>query len=176
MVEPVMFFALGALSAGLFALLILPFVHQRAVRLAMRRVEANLPVSLANIRADKDLLRAEFAVTALRYETTIDQLKSRMADQMAELGRKTREIARLKLRFGETRELSPDARHLAANNDVPTEPGQPGTRPRVRLAELAKLNPDFEQSPLVPGMDEFGGSVSPRPIEPVERSRARGGT
>jgi hypothetical protein len=175
MVEPMMFFALGALTAGLFALLLLPFVHQRAVRLAMRRVEANLPVSLAHIRADKDLLRAEFAVTARRYETTIEQLKARMTRQMAELGRKTHEIARLKLRLGETADLELDGRLPVAADDMASAPGQQAARPQVRLAELARLNPDFEPSPLVPGMDESGGSVSPQHIEWAQRSRARGG-
>jgi hypothetical protein len=56
-----------------------------------------------------------------------------------------------------------------------TAPGQQAARPPVRLAELARLNPDFEPSPLVPGMDESGGSVSRPRIEPAHRSRARGG-
>jgi hypothetical protein len=155
MVEPLMFFALGALAAGLFALVILPLVHARAVRLATRRLETNIPVSLAQIRADKDLLRAEFAVGARRSEMTIEQLKARMTDQLAELGRKTDEINRLKLKLGEKTVSAPQAPHRAPiDDDLTTEPDRPAERPPIRLADLAKLNPDVAQSPLVPGFEE----------------------
>jgi hypothetical protein len=159
MVEPMMFFALGALAAGLFALAILPLVHARAVRLATRRLETNTPVSLAQIRADKDLLRAEFAVAARRFEMTIEQLKTRMTDQLAELGRKTDEISRLKLKLGEKTVPVPQARHRTPIDDgLTSEPERSAERPPIRLADLAKLNPDVAQSPLVPGFDEIAST------------------
>jgi hypothetical protein len=152
MVEPMMFFALGALAAGLCALFILPPVHARAVRLATRRLEANIPISLAQIRADKDLLRAEFAVAVWRYERTIEQLKTRIAGQLAELGR-------LKLMVAEKAMSAPEAgRGAAPGDDVTVEPARPAKRPPIRLADLAKLNPDVERSPLVPGFDEHAPS------------------
>jgi hypothetical protein len=160
MVEPMMFFALGALAAGLCALLILPLVHARAVRLAARRLEANIPVSLAQIRADKDLLRAEFAVAARRYEMTIEQLRTRMTGQRALLGRKTDEINRLKLRLGEP----PEERHDELSTDEPAGPAEP---PFIRLGNLAKLAPDIDQSPLMPGPHENGAPASSARFEPA---------
>ena len=149
-----MFFALGALAAGLCALLILPLVHARAVRLAARRLEANIPVSLAQIRADKDLMRAEFALAAHRYEMTIEQLKTKMTEQRAELGRKTDELNRLKPRLGEETISAP---HGSASVE----------RPRIRLADLAKLAPDIEPPSLVPGRDDIGAPLSAAHFEPA---------
>ena len=168
MVEPMMYFALGALAAGLFALAILPLVHARAVRLAARRLETNIPVSLAQIRADKDLLRAGFAVAAWRYERTLEHLKAKMAGQLAELGRKTDEINRLKVRLAEKAMSAPQEPHLAPAEDASTiEPARPAERPPIRLADLARLNPDVEQPPLVPGFDAADESVSPGQLEPA---------
>ena len=71
MIEPIMFFGLGFLAASLLGLIIVPFVHGRAVRLTVRRLEAATPLSMAEIQADKDQLRAEFArATAQLSETT----------------------------------------------------------------------------------------------------------
>jgi hypothetical protein len=52
---------------------------------------------MAEIQADKDLLRAEFAMQARRLEIDEEQLKDKAANQFAELGRKTDIINRLKI-------------------------------------------------------------------------------
>src|SRR5207253_10160027 len=96
MVEPIMYFGLGFLAASLLALIIIPFVHGRAVRLTIRRLEAATPLSMAEIQADKDQLRAEFAMSTRRLEISVDQLKARTTSQLAELGKKTDAINRLK--------------------------------------------------------------------------------
>ena len=57
-----MIFALGFLVAALFGLLFLPAVQRRAARLAGRRLEMLLPLSMEEIVAERDQLRAEFAV------------------------------------------------------------------------------------------------------------------
>src|ERR1700684_351226 len=59
MVEPIMYLAIGFLVSMLFGLMIVPLVHNRAVRLTTRRMEAATPLSMAEIQADKDQLRAE---------------------------------------------------------------------------------------------------------------------
>ncbi len=68
MIEPIMFFGIGFLVASLFGLVLIPLVHNRAVRLTMRRLEAATPLSMAEIQADKDQLRAEFAMSTRRLE------------------------------------------------------------------------------------------------------------
>src|SRR5689334_13566177 len=101
MIEPIMYFGLGFLAASLIGLIIVPFVHGRAVRLTVRRLEAATPLSMAEIQADKDQLRAEFAMSTRRLEMSVDQLKTKSTSQLAELGKKGDAINRLKIELGE---------------------------------------------------------------------------
>jgi len=101
MIEPVMFFGIGFLVAALLGLLFVPLVHNRAVRLTMRRLEAATPLSITEIRADKDQLRAEFAMSTRRLEMSVEQMKARTTGQLAELGKKTDAINQLKKELGE---------------------------------------------------------------------------
>src|SRR2546429_6896190 len=101
MVEPIMYLAIGFLVSMLFGLMIVPLVHNRAVRLTTKRMEAATPLSMAEIQADKDQLRAEFAMSARRHEMSVDQLKSKTTSQLAELGKKSDAINRMKLELGE---------------------------------------------------------------------------
>src|SRR5258708_13055482 len=82
MIEPIMFFGLGFLAASLIGLIIVPFVHGRAVRLTVRRLEAATPLSMAEIQADKDQLRAEFAMSTRRLEMSVAQLKNKSTGQL----------------------------------------------------------------------------------------------
>ena len=101
MIEPIMFFGIGFLVAALIGLVIVPLVHNRAVRLTMRRLEAATPLSMAEIQADKDQLRAEFAMSTRRLEMAVEQLKTRSTSQLAEIGKKSDAINRLKIELGE---------------------------------------------------------------------------
>src|SRR6478736_7149130 len=101
MVEPIMFFGLGFLAASLIGLIIVPFVHGRAVRLTVRRLEAATPLSMAEIQADKDQLRAEFAMSTRRLEMSVEQMKAKTTNQLAEIGKKSEAVGRLKLELGE---------------------------------------------------------------------------
>jgi chromosome segregation ATPase len=101
MIEPAMYLGIGFLVASLFGLIFIPLVHARAVRLTMRRMEAATPLSMAEIQADKDQLRAEFAMSTRRLEMSVEQLKAKSTSQLAELGKKNDSINRLKLELGE---------------------------------------------------------------------------
>jgi chromosome segregation ATPase len=96
MIETIMYFGIGFLCASLLGLVLVPLVHNRAARLTMRRMEAATPLSMAEIHADKDQLRAEFAMSTRRLEMSIEQLKARSTGQLSELGRKSDAIGRLK--------------------------------------------------------------------------------
>ncbi|MCC8968438.1 hypothetical protein H8A95_40685, partial [Bradyrhizobium sp. Pear76] len=101
MIEMIMYAAVGFLLSMVCGLMIMPLVHNRAVRLTTRRMEAATPLSMAEIQADKDQLRAEFAMSARRLEMNVDQLKSKTTSQLAELGKKTDAINRMKIELGE---------------------------------------------------------------------------
>jgi len=97
MIEAIMYFGIGFLLAALVAVALIPFVHGRAVRLTIRRMEHSIPQSMAEIQADKDALRAEFAMSTRRLEIIVDELKNKHTTALAELGRKGNAINRLKI-------------------------------------------------------------------------------
>src|SRR5476649_2136384 len=101
MIEPIMYFGIGFLVAALVGLVVVPLVHGRARRLTMRRLEAATPLSMAEIQADKDQLRAEFAMSTRRLEMSVEQLKAKTTNQLADLGKKTDAINRLKADLSE---------------------------------------------------------------------------
>jgi chromosome segregation ATPase len=101
MIESIMFFAGGFLLAGLLALALISSVHHRAVRLTHRRLQDAMPVSLTEIQADRDKLRAKFAMSARRLEMTVEQLEAKVTNQRGEIARKSEAIARLKAQLAE---------------------------------------------------------------------------
>lgn len=92
LVENIMYFALGLLVAGLIGLIIMPAVWQRAVRLTKKRIEAATPITMAEFRADKDQLRAEFALSTRRLEMNVEALRRRLADQLRDINRRKTEF------------------------------------------------------------------------------------
>src|SRR5712692_9184208 len=104
MIESIMYFGIGFLFAALSVLIVVPLVHGRAVRLTTRRLEGAIPSSMTEIRAHKDLLRAEFAMTTRDLEAKIEQLKTEKANQLTELGKKGDAINRLKIDLGVLRD------------------------------------------------------------------------
>jgi chromosome segregation ATPase len=101
MIEPIMYIGIGFLIASLLVIGFIPMVHARAVRLTQRRLEAMTPMSIAEIHAEKDQLRAEFAMSTRRLELSVEQMKMKVSSQLAEIGKKSDAIGRLKLELGE---------------------------------------------------------------------------
>ncbi|MCJ2142365.1 hypothetical protein [Methylobacterium sp. E-066] len=81
-----MIFALGFLAASLCGLLLLPALNARAARLARRRAEARLPLSPAEIAAERDFLRAQFAVQQRRLERRVETVQARRHEDLAAIG------------------------------------------------------------------------------------------
>src|SRR5215472_11225256 len=101
MIESIMYLGIGFLVAALLGLLFIPLVHNRAVRLTTKRLEASTQPSMVEIRADKDHLRAQFAISTRRLEMTIEDLKAKTSTHLAELGKKTDAINQLKKELAE---------------------------------------------------------------------------
>jgi hypothetical protein len=96
MLHEIMLIGIGFLSACLCMAALAPLIHRRAVRLTVRRLLKGMPRSMTEMRAQKDHLRAEFAVTARRLEMSIADMQARMAGHSGEAARKAAEIERLK--------------------------------------------------------------------------------
>jgi len=95
-IENIMYFALGGLAASLLALAILPAVWRRAVRLTKKRIEAATPITMSEFRADKDQLRAEFALSTRRLEMNVEALRRRLSEQLRDINRKRSEVGAIK--------------------------------------------------------------------------------
>jgi chromosome segregation ATPase len=160
MIEPIMFVGIGFLVASLLVIAVIPLVHARAVRLTMRRLEAVTPMSMAEIQADKDQLRAEFAMSTRRLEMSVEQMKTKTTSQLAEIGKKSDAVGRLKVELGEKttalfaleakeKQLADDlqstAQHLAATTATLGETERTLAQTQ---AELAKVTADFQDSSM----------------------------
>lgn len=94
MIEYALLIMLGFCVGGLIALLLAPTLWQRAVRLTTKRLESTMPMSLSDIEADKDLLRASYAITIRRLESSLSKVRDKSANQLVD-------ISRLQMRIGE---------------------------------------------------------------------------
>jgi chromosome segregation ATPase len=126
MIESMMYIGIGFLVAGLLVIGVIPLVHARAVRLTMRRLEADNPLSMAEIAAEKDQLRAEFAMTMSRLEMTVEQLKAKTTSQLAELGKKGEAVGRLKFELSEKTAalFALEAKERQLSEDLATAQGE----------------------------------------------------
>lgn len=170
MIEPVMFFGLGFLAAAVIGLVIVPFVHARAVRLTTRRLEAATPLSMAEIQADKDQLRAEFAMSTRRLEMSVEQLKTKTTGQLADLGKKSDAINRLKMELGEKTAtiFALDAREKALRDQLrSTEEELTIKTNALREAERSLADRQAELAKLTTGFDQQSVTVDSQRVEIV---------
>jgi chromosome segregation ATPase len=96
MVEPLLYAALGFLTASLVALFMGRALWNRAVRLTTHRIMRRLPLSRDEIVASRDLLRAEVAIEHRKLERQVNIMREKMTQSMADVGR--RDTANLALR------------------------------------------------------------------------------
>ncbi|SFV27315.1 hypothetical protein SAMN05216456_0249 [Devosia crocina] len=132
LIENVMYFALGLMVAGLVALIIMPAVWKRAVRLTKRRIEAATPITLAEFRADKDQLRAEFALSTRRLEMNVEALRKKLAEQLSDANQKRADLGALK---------AEREQHVAIVAELEARQ----VELRARLLELEKEGTDLAQ-------------------------------
>jgi chromosome segregation ATPase len=170
MIEPIMYLAIGFLVSMLCGLMIVPLVHNRAVRLTTRRLEAATPLSMAEIQADKDQLRAEFAMSARRLEMSVEQLKNRTTSQLADLGKKTDAINRMKIELGEKNAtiFSLEAREKAVKEQLrATEEEHAAKTEALRLAEQALADKQNELGKINNELNDRSMMADSRQVELV---------
>jgi chromosome segregation ATPase len=168
MIEPVMYFGIGFLIAALIGLVIIPLVHNRAVRLTMRRLEAATPLSMAEIQADKDQLRAEFAMSTRRLEMSVEQLKLKSTSQLAELGKKSDAINRLKIELGEKTAtiFALEARDKALRDQLRATEEEFGVKTGTMLdAQRALAEKEAELAKMISELDERSQLTDAQKVE-----------
>lgn len=127
MLDYAIVFALGFLIAGLVGFAMLPVVWNRALRLTRARLETGIPISIAEVRAGQDHIRAEAAMNERRLEARIEAERDRRHLLMADVGRQTEIIRRLtadnearlaRLRDLESAQIATSADALALQEDL----------------------------------------------------------
>ncbi len=93
MINALMFGALGFFLGCLLALMLAPPLWNRAVKITTRKLEATMPMSLNDIQADKDQLRAEFAIELRKVEVALEKAKEKATRELIEANKRRVEIA-----------------------------------------------------------------------------------
>ncbi len=76
---------LGFLLASLIALFLAPPLWRKAVRTTTKKLSQQSPRTMSEGQADRDQMRAEFAITTRKMETKLEQLKETSDAQLIEL-------------------------------------------------------------------------------------------
>jgi hypothetical protein len=150
-IQSAMLVALGFLAASLLGLLVASAFWSRAVRLTTARIKQSMPVSEPEIRADRDRLRAEYAIKVHKLEMQLEQAKIERARQLIDLNRRDASISTLETDATELRadlEENQNARRVLEQTVADKLP-----RVEARLAEAKRLlfNRDREIAELTAG-------------------------
>lgn len=89
MIEQSLYFALGCIVTALAALAFAPLFWRRALRLTRARLQLQVPLSMQEILAERDQLRAEFAVKHLELEQAMEKVRAGKTRDMAAIGRQS---------------------------------------------------------------------------------------
>ena len=121
----------------MLALMVSPIIWQRAVSLTRRRIERSVPLTLNEIQADKDQLRAEFAMSTRRLEMSVDDLREKASTQIIEINRKRDDITRLAEEQGDK---------IRTIEELQTKSGELRVQLRQREEQLEKLSERLDQT------------------------------
>ncbi len=94
-INTAMLVALGFLIATLLAVLIAPAYRRRTVRLTTDALKRTLPLTEAEMRADKDRLRADHAIRIHNLEAKLESVTLSSARQKIEMNRRDARISEL---------------------------------------------------------------------------------
>ena len=94
-IHSAMLVLLGVLGAGLFVVIVTPFYRNRVQRLAVDTLKRSLPLTQSEINADKDRLRAEYAIRIHKLALKVKEAESAGARQSIELNRRDARIGAL---------------------------------------------------------------------------------
>jgi hypothetical protein len=101
MIVSIAYFGLGFFAGTLCGLVVISLLHARTARPTTHALQAPFPVSMAEIKADKDQLRAEITMSLRGLEGKVKQLRIGARERLTEIGRKNSTIDRLKTELAE---------------------------------------------------------------------------
>jgi chromosome segregation ATPase len=132
-----MLIALGFLAAVLLGLLIAPALWRRAVRLTTHRIKTTMPLSEREIEADRDRIRAEYAIKMHKLEMFVEQVKLVGARQQIEINRRDAQVNMLEADLERLKAAYEEAQNARRVLEQTIEERLP--RVEERLAEAKKV-------------------------------------
>jgi DNA repair exonuclease SbcCD ATPase subunit len=143
--ETLLLIVLGFALASLLALFVGRFFWAIAIRLGARRMQKQVPSTVKELQADRDRLRADYALISQKLGTHLETVKTRMAEQMAEVTRSRNRIQSL------TEDVNVrDSEITLLKDRISTLEAEAATR----TAELAKLQSDLaERSQMLTSLE-----------------------
>ncbi len=183
MIEAVMLAALGFLIATFLWLIMLPAISRRAERLARRRAELTFPLSVDEISAERDHLRAEFAVRQRELERRVEDSQSTKTSALKNVGLLDMHISELKTTLG-VRDISIadlSGRLSATETDLAQtrerlaqeEAGHASTRSDLAVRGQALIERDREVAGLRIERADLSATLAAR-VRDLEQATARG--
>lgn len=142
MIFPEILCGIAFVGGSLLTLAFMPLIHKRAVRQTTQHIMAAAPSGTADIRAERDRSRSQFAVAIRQLESSVVELGTKCAGQSAGVGRKAAEIDRLETELEKRTSQSAEvARQAAEIHRLEAE-----LKKRVRQSvELARQVPDIHR-------------------------------
>src|SRR5262249_1574114 len=95
---------IGFFATSLVGLILAPAFWARAVWLTTKRIKESMPISEAEIRADKDRLRAEYAIKVHKLEMQAEQHRLSHARQLIEINRRDAVISAIETELAQMKE------------------------------------------------------------------------
>jgi len=95
MVQLIMQSGIGLLVGCVLMLAFFPLIRQRAVRSTKRELTAATPLTTSALQADKDQLRAEFAMSVRRLEIGVEKMRERAMARLGPADKRAADMSRL---------------------------------------------------------------------------------
>ncbi len=114
-IEFIMLVALGFSLAGLLACVLAPMYRRRTARLATDALKRAMPLTASEIAADKDRIRAEYAIRIHKLESSLSDASLETARQLVDINRRDARISALEsdvARLGTINEEHENARRV----------------------------------------------------------------
>lgn len=147
MIEFILLFALGFLTAVILGLLAAPTVHKRIVRFAEDRLKATMPLSPQEVRAQKDAARAGYAAENARTSQLLKREREKNVNLLVQNGAIQKEAQRV---AGENADLHAQ---LADMNVEAADLRSAARQQELNIERLKATLADVERDNVKKGID-----------------------
>ncbi|QEE12513.1 chromosome segregation ATPase [Bartonella krasnovii] len=97
LIQSFLFFILGVASTSWLLVLLSPLIWRKAVHFAHKGICAQIPLSLTEIQANQDFIRAQHAVELAKNQQKYESLQKKYAQQKIHLSQVTEQLYQLYL-------------------------------------------------------------------------------